>query len=213
MVEAEIAEGPGTGAVKARRTQVERRAHTRASLIESAVACINAAGAASVSTAQIAAQAGVTRGAVQHHFGSPEDLYLAVVDHGWEAIARSCDAAPGQDVPVHQRIDAWAEAMVAGYTHPAARAGYELLTYHRGNAAFVAAHLPVTRAAERKLDHQWVTAFADTGIAEDALAGVRHTARTFVLGALARSLIVPGTDSDLRGEVGDLFRAFLPDRA
>lgn len=211
MVKPESAAGaPVT--VKVRRTQVERRAHTRAALIDSAVACVNAVGAASVTTAQVAARAGVTRGAVQHHFRSPEELYLALVDHAWQEIVRTCEGAPGPDVPLARRIADWGATLVDAFTSPAALAGYEILMYYRGSAGFVAAHTPITLAAEQRLDDRWLAAFADTGLGTKRLVYVRHTARTFMLGAIARGLIVPGTDGDLRGEVVDLIRAFLPDR-
>jgi AcrR family transcriptional regulator len=200
----------GEATVKTQRSQVERRAATRAALIESAVACINAVGAASVSTAQIAADAGVTRGAVQHHFGSPEELYLAVVNHGWEEIAATFRKAPGAGVSVDRRITGWAKSLVEAYTGPAALAGYEMLVYYRGNADFVAEHMPMALAAEEELDGLWVDAFTDTGLSRTRLVGIRHTARTFMLGAVARRFIVPETDARLRREVADLLRAFLP---
>jgi AcrR family transcriptional regulator len=200
----------GEATVKARQTQVERRAATRAALIESAVACINTVGAAAVSTAQIAADAGVTRGAVQHHFGSPEDLYLAVVNHGWEEITATCRKAPSADVPVDRRITGWSKSLVEAYTGPAASAGYEMLVYYRGNADFVAKHMPMAQAAEEELDKLWVDAFTHTGLSRTKLAGIRHKTRTFLLGAVARRFIVPETDAHLRREVADLLRALLP---
>ncbi|MFD8812478.1 TetR/AcrR family transcriptional regulator [Streptomyces sp. NPDC059627] len=200
----------GDPPVKARRTQVERRAYTRATLIESAVECINSVGAASVSAAQIAAAAGVTRGAVQHHFGSAEGLYLAVVTHGWEEITATYREAPGPDVPLDRRITGWGRTMVEAYTRPAALAGYEMLVHYRGDADFVAAHTPVALAAEQQLDEVWVAAFTDTGLSRPGLAAVRHTMRTFMLGAVARRFVIPGTDTRLQGETTDLLRALLP---
>jgi AcrR family transcriptional regulator len=196
--------------VKGRRTQGERRAATRAALIESAVVCINAMGAAAVSTAQIAADAGVTRGAVQHHFGSPEELYLAVVEHGWEEIAAGYRKAPGVETAVDKRIIRWGKSLVEAYTGAAALAGYEMLVHYRGNADFVARHLPLGLAADEELDRLWVDAFSDTGLSRTRLVGIRHTVRTFMLGAVARRLMVPETDTRLRREVADLLRAFLP---
>ncbi|MBB2914065.1 AcrR family transcriptional regulator [Streptosporangium becharense] len=198
--------------VKVRRTQVERRAHTRAALIEAAVACVNIVGPASVSTAQIAATAGVTRGAVQHHFGSAQELYLAVVNHAWEEIAAVYRTAPGLDVSLDRRITGWGTTMVQAYTHPAALAGYEILVHYRGNAGFMAEHTPMALAAEQRLDELWVAAFTDTGLSRAELVGIRHTARTFMLGAVARRLMIPETDADLRRELTDLLRAFLPAR-
>ena len=151
-------------------------------------------------------------GAVQHQFGTPEELYLAVVEHGWEEIADAYRKAPGANTPVDRRITAWARSLVEAYTGPAALAGYEMLVYYRGNADFVARQVPMALAAEAELDGLWVAAFADTGLGRARLVGLRHTARTFMLGAVARSFMVPETDAHLRREVADLLRAFLPAR-
>lgn len=57
-----------------RRTQAERREETRAAILDAAVDCIAAEGYAAATTRRIAAWAGVTPGALQHHFASKAEL-------------------------------------------------------------------------------------------------------------------------------------------
>lgn len=53
-------------------------------------------GFADVSVEQVAAEAGVTRGAIYHHFGSKHGVFEAVLDDALAEIAASvADAAPG----------------------------------------------------------------------------------------------------------------------
>src|SRR5436309_11852144 len=63
-----------------RRTQEERSATTRRRLIDAAVECLNESGYLEATLEVVAARAGVSRGAVQHHFGSRNDLLIAVVE-------------------------------------------------------------------------------------------------------------------------------------
>jgi AcrR family transcriptional regulator len=63
-----------------RRTQHERSAATRAALIEAARRLWGARGYAAVGTPEIAAEAGVTRGAMYHQFADKAALFLAVAE-------------------------------------------------------------------------------------------------------------------------------------
>jgi AcrR family transcriptional regulator len=69
-------EGPAGG----RRSQGERRARTRAALIESAAKAFSRYGYGNVILEEVARDAGYTRGALYHLFDGKEDLALAVVE-------------------------------------------------------------------------------------------------------------------------------------
>jgi len=63
------------------RTQEERSQETRAKLIEATLDCLYEVGAARTSTNMVAERAGVSRGALTHHYASKEDLLADAVDH------------------------------------------------------------------------------------------------------------------------------------
>jgi AcrR family transcriptional regulator len=63
-----------------RRTQQERRATTRAALLRAARELFAAKGYAGAGREEIVERAGVTRGAMYHHFASKEDLFRAVYE-------------------------------------------------------------------------------------------------------------------------------------
>jgi AcrR family transcriptional regulator len=62
-----------------RLTQAERRAHSRAALLESAARGLSRYGYGNLTLERVAAEAGYTRGALYHQFTGKEDLALAVV--------------------------------------------------------------------------------------------------------------------------------------
>jgi len=63
-----------------KRTQAERTEATRDALIEAARALFAEHGYAGVGTEEIVRAAGVTRGALYHHFGGKRDLFEAVYE-------------------------------------------------------------------------------------------------------------------------------------
>ncbi len=67
---------------RARRTQAQRKADTRARLVAAASQVLAEAGVEGLSVDAVAAVAGRTSGAVYSHFGSKQGLLLALLD-GW----------------------------------------------------------------------------------------------------------------------------------
>jgi AcrR family transcriptional regulator len=85
----------------AHRSQAERRAHTRAALLESAAVALSRDGYGNLKLADVAAQAGYTRGAIYHLFEDKEALALAVVawvDETWQQQVG--DSVDPQDEPL-----------------------------------------------------------------------------------------------------------------
>ena len=79
--------------VETRRTQSERREETRGLLLAAARALFAERGYAETSTPDIVARAGVTRGALYHHFADKTALFAAVVEAEHEAVAQGIEAA------------------------------------------------------------------------------------------------------------------------
>ncbi len=95
-----------------KRTQVERSESTRAALVEAAHALFAERGYAEVGTEEIVRAAGVTRGALYHHFEGKRELFAAV----YERV----------EVELAERIAAGALAANAASPLEAMRAGSEM---------------------------------------------------------------------------------------
>jgi AcrR family transcriptional regulator len=87
-----------------RRTQAERSAATRAALLGAARQLFSTNGYSASGREEIVASAGVTRGALQHHFGDKQSLFLAVYEAvEQEVVAATAKAAMAAgDDPVEQ---------------------------------------------------------------------------------------------------------------
>jgi AcrR family transcriptional regulator len=70
-----------------RRTQAQRRATTRAALLEACVDCLLEQGYARLTTAAVVSRAGVSRGAQAHHFSTKAELVLAALRHVADQLA------------------------------------------------------------------------------------------------------------------------------
>jgi AcrR family transcriptional regulator len=64
-----------------RRTQEERREETRAAVLDATVDCLATRGYSGTTTARIARQAKVSRGALLHYYPSKHQLLAAAVEH------------------------------------------------------------------------------------------------------------------------------------
>lgn len=65
----------------ARRTQAERSGETRRRILDAAVALLGEHGYAGLRTGDVVSAAGVSKGALTHHFPSKDALVVAVVEH------------------------------------------------------------------------------------------------------------------------------------
>ena len=79
--------------MQVRKTQEERRTHTRRALIAAARRLFAEKGYAATGTPEIVAAAGVTRGALYHHFVDKEALFAAVVEEEHLLMAMTINAA------------------------------------------------------------------------------------------------------------------------
>ncbi len=94
---------PEPGKPGARRaTQAQRRERTRAALIDAARALFAERGFAGAGREDIVERAGVTRGAMYHHFNSKEDLFRAV----YEVVEQElCEAVAARAVAGEDAVD------------------------------------------------------------------------------------------------------------
>jgi len=83
-------------------TTDSKRSRTRAKLIEAAVAVIGEKGFDRASLAEIAARAGMTRGAVYGNFRNKEELFLSLVGDLWKPILPP--VRPSMDLKQQMRV-------------------------------------------------------------------------------------------------------------
>jgi AcrR family transcriptional regulator len=130
-----------------RRTQAERRATTRAAILDAAIECLVEEGYADTTTRRIAERAGVTPGALQHHFTSKAELLSEAVRHVRGKFAQEMFAKGPPDAPtVDERSEQLLDRMWELHMGPLFHASTELLVAARTD--------PELRATLAEVQHE-----------------------------------------------------------
>lgn len=101
-----------------RRTQKDRSETMRATLIAAGRKLFVDKGFAATGTPEIVAAAGVTRGALYHHFADKHELFAAVIRAEAEAVARQIESSSGPDVSPTEALLQGGEAFLAAMREP-----------------------------------------------------------------------------------------------
>ena len=138
---------------RVRRTQAERSASTKAALTEAAIAALYAHGYAATTTMLVAEQAGVSRGAMLHQFGTKHDLMTHVVESVYEReLGDYAEAVAGLSEPT-ERLLAMCDAVWAVLSRPSGVAVLEILQGSRSDPVLAERLAPVQARIEEDALH------------------------------------------------------------
>lgn len=180
---------PASAAKATPRRQADRSADTRRRLIEATVTCLNAGGYAGTSTEAVLKQAGVSRGALLHHFSTRADLMVAVVRAAYdEEVGMYADRLGRIKDPV-ERFFSFPEAAWAVLSRPAGLAAFEIMNAARSEPGLPERLAPVQARIEAEA-HALVAGYRSAAGLREAKAGV-SLHRTIV--AAVRGLSVDPT--------------------
>ncbi|MGC7100444.1 TetR/AcrR family transcriptional regulator [Amycolatopsis lurida] len=170
------------------RTQAERRAATRTALLDATIDCLVELGYARTSVQEICARAGVSKGAVQHHFSAKAELMAAAVEHLTNRLKSELSASLERLPSGADGIPVAIDLLWEGYSGTLATAVTELWVAARTDDELRAAIRPVDRALGRSTLEQisavagdlpreraevlfWLTVNLTRGLALDAELG------------------------------------------
>jgi len=130
-------------ATQPRRTQEERRAATRGALLDAALDCLVEHGYEGTTTERVSTRAGVSRGAVQHHFGTRQRLVAAALEElatrRLQEIRDELASLPRGEERVEQALD----AIWGWFTGPLFPASLDLAAAARTDAELADSLAPV----------------------------------------------------------------------
>ena len=86
------------------RTHAERSAETRGKIVDAVVDCIAEFGLKKTTTNAIAERAGVTWGALQHHFGDLNGCLIAAFDESFGRFVKTLGEPPPSETPLQKRV-------------------------------------------------------------------------------------------------------------
>jgi AcrR family transcriptional regulator len=157
--------------VAARVPQEERTRAMRARLIDATVELLVERGFAATSTTLVCERAGVSRGALLHHFPAKNDLVVAAVEHVTEARVAELAAAAERGLPPgSRRTRAVLDLLADHFTSPVFTAALELWVAARTDEPLHEAVVPLEQRVGRQTHRMTVELLG----ADESRPGVRE---------------------------------------
>jgi len=170
-----------------RRTQAERTAETRRRILDAVVASIAEVGFQRTTATEIARRAGVTWGAVQHHFGAKGGILEAVLEDTFERFEARLGDIPA-DAPLERRVTLFVERAWEHFASPHFRSTFEILLHHgKGDGAEVPPHWQ--EKMFRDFDRVFERLFSDCGLPRRERAAVHLYAVGQLMGLAALHML------------------------
>jgi len=179
---------------RTRRSHAERTAETRAKILEAVVESIAELGLARTTAAEITARAGVTWGAVQHHFGDKDGILVAVVERSFEHFAALIADIP-EDASLEKRAALFVDRAWEHFSSPHYRSTFEILLGYAQREGEADESWSGRMFAQ--WDREWQRLFADAGLPKRRRYALQHFTISSLMG-LAATLFLGNAEARLR---------------
>jgi AcrR family transcriptional regulator len=179
-----------------RRTQAERRASTRGALLQATIECLVELGYARTTTNEVQQRAGVSRGALTHHFASKADLLVAAMDSLYQDFSTSIRDAATALPAGKERIKPAIRLLWDRFDGPLFLAAMELWVAARTDPDLRAALLPHERKLGRQLRGLTVEIFGESVAAHPSAEAVYQVLMTSMRGQAMTYALQPGASRD-----------------
>lgn len=170
---------------RGRRTQAERTARTRERILSAVVESIAEVGFGRTTANEIARRAGVTWGAVQHHFGAKDGILEAVLEDSFERFATRLDRIPAEG-PLEERVGLFVDRAWEHFSSPHYRSTLEILlhaTPERSEGAGWQGRMV------EELNRIWQRLFADAPLPPRRVAMLQRYAASLLSGLSSLALL------------------------
>lgn len=183
-------------AVRMTRTQSERSAAMQRRLLDATVASLVEKGYAGTTTLEVQQRAGVSRGALLHHYNSRADLMVAAVEHlSRERVAEVL--AVTTTAPPKQRRTEWAVGVLwRTFEGPLYAAALELWVAARHDPELLAALQPQERILGQAIRSMATDLFGSEAGAGSRFAEALDLVIDAMRGAAARSVLRTDAQDD-----------------
>jgi AcrR family transcriptional regulator len=147
-----------------RRTQEERSTETRSRLVDAAIRVSQESGYANLTISKVAEHAGLTNGAMQHHFSSRDDLVIAVLDALYPVLEMPFEEIASRKLTVRERVSTFIDLLWQIYSRPEYLVIWDVAFGTRGDAQFRAKLQAYQRDISARMRKQLAAAFADVDL-------------------------------------------------
>jgi AcrR family transcriptional regulator len=193
---------------RVRRSHAERTAETRAKVIAAVVEAIAEVGFQRTTAQAIAQRAGVTWGAVQHHFGGKDELLLAVLEDTFTRFAARLAEVPRTKLSLPDRVNLFVDRAWEHFRSRHFRSTFEILLNYLGREDHPDAGAWRERMT-RAWDRVWSEIFWDVRLARGRSLVLQHLTIATLSGLAATLMMEGATRSELPRAELDLVKRTL----
>lgn len=168
------------------QSRAARRAETRRRLIDSTIRSLCDVGYVDTTTTMVADRAQVSRGALQHHFRSRDDLFLAVIEQVGTELAAAFDGDRPDAVSVRDRVEAICRTYWQVYSSDAYIAQVQIWVGAHNDRTLQRNIALLTRRMRQAQDRLWKRSFSDLGVPSGRLEALRSLTLSAVRGLALR---------------------------
>jgi AcrR family transcriptional regulator len=185
--------------MKPRRSNQERSATTRAAILNATIEQLGRHGYARTTTVEVAQRAGVSRGALVHHFPTRSDLVLSALEYLCDRRLQGLEAGIAALGTTDDRRSAFVDLMWSTFDGPLFLAQLELWMAARSDPELFALLLPLERGFGKRLSELCSEALGDS-------AGPFYELTKHLMRGMGIERLLKADDSERR-EVLELWKA------
>jgi AcrR family transcriptional regulator len=175
--------------------------------MDAVVESIGAVGLARTTAPEIARRAGVTWGAVQHHFGGKDGMLVSVLDDSFRRFAERLEGIPLEGTSLEKRVSLFIDRAWEHFGSAHYRSTYEILIHYLGRGGGRAQRDWRERMI-RDWDRIWRRLFGEAHVSPRRRFVLQNYTIS-VLAGLASTLMLEGGDVTLRPAVLELLKQTL----
>jgi AcrR family transcriptional regulator len=147
-----------------RRSQEERSAETRRKLIDAAIQVLRESSYANLTINKVTQRAGVTNGAMQHHFPSRDDLLLALMDAVYPVLQIPFEAIASEGLTIRERVSKIVDLLWGIYRRPEYLAVWDIALGSRGDTTLWPRVQVYQQDIAARMASEFDALFADLGL-------------------------------------------------
>ncbi len=171
--------------------QARKALATRERILQAVIELINESGFSGATSGQIARRAGITWGAVQHHFGTKDDILLAVIERSQQVYLSQLQSAQVAKGPLGQRIDHFVDAVWEHYRSDLYFAFSEIMRASRMSAIGPSLNTFCISEEQEKHIHIMASMFADYSVPSHRLKECFRFVHRFLAGFALDRIMEP----------------------
>ena len=179
-----------------RRTHAERTAETKARIKAAVVESIADVGFQRTTATEIARRAGVSWGAVQHHFGDKPGILVAVLEDSFNRFAAHLRDVPTEGIPLAKRVSVFVDRAWEHFGSAHYRSTLEILLNFPAPEE-TDPGMPWRSATLSAWNRIWERFFGDARLARRRTLAIQYYTIS-VLSGLASLKILEGPSAEMR---------------